>query len=134
MNNLCITMIMGLVGGILVLIGFVILMRTRSFMASAQQTKGTVIRMVSSSGSDGISYAPVFQFKSINGATIEVAEKLYSNPPQFKTGQEVDILYDPQDPQHARVNKGFNLYFTPALLGGMGLLFFGVGIILLFIK
>ena len=134
MNNLCVTGILAMVGGILFLIGLVILLRTRSFIAGAQPTKGTVVHMNYSSDSDGSGYAPVFQFKAMNGETVQVAERIYSNPPRFKTGQEVDVLYDPQDPHKARINKGFDLYFTPALLGGMGILFFGIGIVLMFIK
>jgi hypothetical protein len=121
---------LGGVGGLLIVIGLFIWMRTRSFLSTAQQAKGTVVRMDRSSGSDGVSYAPVFQFRTITGQTVEVAEKLYSNPPQFQTGQDVDILYDPQDPQRARVNKGFNLYFVPILLGGLGFIFLCLGIVI----
>jgi len=43
-------------------------------------------------------------------------------------GQTINVLYDPDDPQKARINKWFNLYFVPMLLGFLGLVFGGIGI------
>ena len=130
--ELIIGIVFSLVGLLLAAIGIFIWIRTQAFLSTAQETKGTVIRMVSSSSSEGgISYAPVFKFTTIQGQVIEVEEKISSNPPQFQTGQVIDILYDPQDPNRARVKKWFNLYFVPLLLGGMGLIFGCVGVVLL---
>ena len=130
--ELIIGIVFSLVGLLLAAIGIFIWIRTQAFLSTAQETKGTVIRMVSSSSSEGgISYAPVFKFTTIQGQVIEVEEKISSNPPQFQTGQVIDILYDPQDPNRARVKKWFNLYFVPLLLGGMGLIFGCIGVVLL---
>jgi hypothetical protein len=126
--------VFSLVGALLLVIGIIIWINTRMFAARAQQVKGTVDHMKYRHDSDGVSYAPVFQFKTLSGESIQVAEMVYSNPPQFHAGQVVDILYDPQNPKRARINKGSNLYFVPLLLAGMGLLFFGIGAVLLIIK
>ena len=134
-SELIIGIVFSLVGLLLVAIGAFLLVRTKTFISTAQETKGTVIRMLSSSGSEGGTvYAPVFQFTTIQGQSIEVEEKVYSSPPQFSQGQVVDILYNPQDPSRARVKKWSSLYFVPLLLGGMGIAFGGIGIILLIFK
>jgi len=133
--ELIIGIVFGLVGLLLAAIGVFIWMRTRAFMSTAQETKGTVTHMISSSGSEGgMVYAPVFKFTTIQGQVIEVEEKVYSNPPQFQTGQAVDILYDPEDPNRARVKKWSSLYFVPLLLGGMGMIFGCIGIVLFIFK
>ena len=123
-----------LLGSLLLLIGMIFFINTRIFAARAQQVKGTVDHMKFRHDSDGGGYAPVFQFKTLSGESIQIAEMIYSNPPQFHAGQVVDVLYDPKNPKRARINKGFNLYFVPLLLVGMGLLFFGVGVVLLILK
>jgi hypothetical protein len=129
--NLIIGIVFPLVGLLLVAIAVFIFVRTRSFIGSSQEVKGKVVRNVYRSSSDGGGYAPVFGFTTIDGRYIEVEDKLESNPPQFREGEVLDILYDPQNPSHARVKKWMNLYFTPLLLGGMGVVFGGVGVVLL---
>lgn len=132
--ELIIGIVFPLVGLLLAAIALFIFVRTRLFIGRSQEVKGTVVRMVYSSGSDGGGYAPIFRFKTIEGTMIEVGDNLHSNPPQFREGQVVDVLYDPQNPQNARIKKWMNLYFVPLLLGGMGLIFGGVGIVLLVVE
>lgn len=120
-----------LVGMLLAAIAAFFLIRTQMFIGRAQQVKGTVIEMVYSSDSEGGGYSPVFQFRTIEGQTIMVTDSLRSNPPMFKTGQAVDMLYDPSNPQRARVKKWLSLYFVPLLLGGMGIIFGGIGVVFL---
>ena len=130
--ELTIGIVFSLVGGLLVLIGVFIFIRTRIFISKAQEVKGTVIQMVWSSSSEGGGgYSPVYQFKTIDGQTIVVSDSLSSNPPMFKEGQTIDVLYDPENPQKARIKKWMSLYFVSILLGGMGLIFGGVGVVLL---
>ena len=135
-DDLTLGIVFSLVGGLLALIGVFLFIRTRIFIGKAQEAKGTVIQMVysrtsSSSGSGG-GYAPVYQFKTLDGQSIVIQDSLSSNPPRFQVGQEIDVLYEPGNPQKARINKWMNLYFVPVLLGGMGLIFGGVGIAIVF--
>src|SRR5689334_8974107 len=104
--DLIIGVVFGLVGSILFVIGVFIFIRTRMFISTSQEVKGTVIRMLSSHGSEGGTvYAPVFRFTTIQGQSMEVAESVYSNPPGYSVGDVVDILYDPQNPGNARAKK-----------------------------
>ena len=57
-----------------------------------------------------------------------------SNPPMFQEGQVIDVLYDPANPQKARIKRWMSLYFVSVLLGGMGLIFGGIGVVMLIFK
>jgi hypothetical protein len=130
-TNLTFGIVGGVVGGLLVLIAVFLFSRTRSFVARAEAAKGTVTDMVyrrNSSDSTSGGYSAVYQFKTLDGQTIVKQDSLLSNPPRFKVGQEIDILYEPGNPNKASINTWMSLYFLPALLGGIGLIFGGVGI------
>ena len=130
--DLIIGIVFSLVGLLLTAIGVFIWIRTRIFLSTAQEVKGTVVRMVYSHSSEGGGgYSPVYQFRTIEGQTIEAGDSMSSNPPMFHEGQIIDVLYDPKNPQKARIKKWMSLYFVSVLLGGMGLIFGGVGVVLL---
>jgi hypothetical protein len=133
--ELIISIVFSLVGLLLVAIGVFIWIRTRIFLSTAQEVKGTVVRMVyhhSSEGGGG--YSPVYQFRTIDGQTIEAGDSMSSNPPMFHEGQVIDVLYDPANPHKARIKKWMSLYFASVLLGGMGLIFGGIGVVMLIFK
>lgn len=130
--DLIIGIVFPLVGGLLFAIGAFLFIRTRIFLGKAQEVKGTVTEMVYNHSSDGGGgYSPVYQFRTISGQMITVRDNLSTNPPMFQVGQTIDVLYDPENPQSARIKKFWSLYFTSILLCGMGLIFGGVGIVLL---
>ena len=130
--DLIIGIVFSLVGGLLFAIGAFLFIRTRLFLGRAQEVKGTVIRMVYSHSSDGGGgYSPVYQFRTIEGQVIEKQDHLSTNPPMFQEGQQIDVLYDPANPQGARIKKFWSLYFASILLSGMGIIFGGIGIVLL---
>ena len=121
------------VGALLAVIAAYFFISTRTFMSTAQEVKGKVIQMVyrGTSSSSGGGYSPVYQFKTIEGKEIVVTDNLSSNPPAFKEGQSIDVLYDPANPQKARIKRWMSLYFVPVLLGGLGVIFGGIGVALL---
>jgi CHASE1-domain containing sensor protein len=65
---------------------------------------------------------------------VEKQDSLSSNPPMFTEGQTIDVLYEPANPENARIKKWMSLYFLPLLLGGMGLIFGGIGVVLLIFR
>ncbi|MBL8050685.1 MAG: DUF3592 domain-containing protein [Anaerolineales bacterium] len=133
--DLIIGIVFSLIGGLMALIAVFLFVRTRMFMNTAQEVKGTVVRMVYSHSSDGGGgYSPVYQFKTIEGRLVEKQDSLSSNPPMFKEGQTIDVLYEPANPENARIKKWMSLYFLPLLLGGMGLIFGGIGVVLLIFR
>lgn len=126
-----------IVGFLLFSMAVIMYIRIRLFINTAQEVKGTVVEMVyrrKSTKRSGGGYLPVYQFRTVDGKKITAKDSLSRNPPQFQVGQEIDVLYNPENPHHARINKWVNLYFLPALLGGIGLLFGGIGVLILFSK
>ena len=121
-------LVFGGVGFLLTALALFFLVRTRIFINNSQQTQGTITQMVYSHDSDSSGYTPVFRFRTLQGQEVEVSGNIRTNPPQFKVGQTIDVLYDPENPQKARIKKWFNLYFVPLLLGFLGLIFGGIGI------
>jgi hypothetical protein len=133
--ELIIGIVFSFVGLLLAAIAIFLFIRTRIFLSTAQEVKGTVIRMVyhhSSEGGGG--YSPVYQFRTLEGQIIEAGDSMSSNPPMFHEGQVIDVLYDPRNPQKARIKKWMSLYFVSLLLGGMGIIFGGVGVVMLIFK
>lgn len=122
------------VGLLFLVISILVSSSMRKFVSKAQQTQGTIVDMVLSRGSSSSStnasytYAPVFEFRAISGQMIRVQESVSSNPPQFQVGETVEVLYDPEDPQNARINKWSNLYLFPTLFGVIGLLITAIGV------
>lgn len=114
-------LITGGVGAALSIVAVILMFRTRGFTQRAQTATGTVTEMVYSRSSEGGGgYAPRYQFTTAHGQLIEKKDNLSTNPPRFQVGQQIEVLYEPDRPQKARINKGLNLYFVPALLGGLG--------------
>lgn len=125
------------VGFLLFSMAVIMYVRIRLFIKTAQAVKGTVIEMVyrrKSTSNRGGGYLAIYQFRTIDGKKIKAKDSLSRNPPQFQVGQEIDVLYNPENPHNARINKWLNLYFLPVLLGGLGLLFGGIGVLIVFSK
>lgn len=111
-----------LIGGLLVLIGVFLFIRTRISIGKSQKAKGKVIQLVYIPGENGGGYAPMYQFRTVDGKRIEILDELSTNPPQFQVGQEIDVLYESRNPEKARINKSLYLYSVPLGVGGMGLI------------
>lgn len=127
-TSIILVLVFGCVAVILIGLALFFLFRTRSFIGKARETKGTITDMVYSSDSEGGGYTPVFRFRTLEGQEIEIRGSLRTNPPQFKVGQTIDVLYEPENPSGARIKKWLNLYFVPLLLGFLGVVFGCVGV------
>jgi hypothetical protein len=55
---------------------------------------------------------------------------------EYSPGTRHSILYNPSDPADVRFDAGYNLgfFFLPAILGGMGLVFAGLGVVFLWVS
>lgn len=127
--DLVIGIVFPLIGGLFILLALFLFVRTRIFLGKAQETKGTVIEMISKRGSKGgTSYSPVYEFRTITGQMIKVEDSLSTNPPMFQVGQKIDVLYEPENPQNARIKRCMSLYFMPALFAFLGFTFFIIGV------
>ena len=97
------------------------------------RTVGTVVGQDVVSGETDELSAPIVEFETPDGSKIVFTEKVHSNETILDTiGQlaasfvlrrdpsKVAVLYDPGDPQKARVNNFGNLYMLPLVLFAFG--------------
>ena len=92
-----------LIGGV----GVGMLVRTRRFLARAVRVPGMVtgLRRSPSSGNGGSTYRPQFAFRTYEGREVHTESSIGSNPPPARPGQSITVLYDPRDPNRARVDS-----------------------------
>jgi hypothetical protein len=117
----------GLVGAGLLIGALLLVQNTRSFLADAVSAQGVVLELVgrSSSDSSGTSYtyAPMVQFETTEGRAVTFVSSTSSNPPSYRVGETVEVLYPADEPERARLHGWFSLWGAAAILGGMGTVF-----------
>jgi len=111
------------IGLALATVAVLIVMNTRKFIARAESARGTVVEMAG----DRDGYAPVVKFRTAKGRERSFEEAGRSNPPSYAVGERVQVLYDPKHPDDARIDSFSDLWALPMILGGMGVLFAGIG-------
>lgn len=115
--------------GLGMLVGsFFIYQNTQYFLNDALTTEGTVIELVRSRSSDSTTYRPVVEFKTHGGSKVEFTSSSGSNPPSYSKGEVVEVLYQESSPEQAKINGFFSLWGASTILGGLGAVFFLVGI------
>jgi len=86
--------------------------KTDEFIDKANETTGVIVDMYikkpmnsnSDKKSEEPEYCPIIEFVADNGDTIVFKSSSGStNFNTYKTGKEVDILYDPNNPEKARI-------------------------------
>lgn len=91
------------------------------FLRQARPASGKVVRLERSSGSRHTSYYPVVQFREpASQQTVEFRHRVGSNPPLYRVGEEVGVLYSPNVPRDAMIDGGNGLF---NLMGPLVLLF-----------
>jgi hypothetical protein len=132
MDNLYLVLCYLVISIALIVAGVINWYRTKRFIETSQRTTGTVIELVSHSPKR-TTYAPKVRFKALDGREIVFTERLSTNPPGYEINEQVTVLYDPHDYQRARVFKSkWRVYYFALLLGGLGVIFFIVYMIVLF--
>lgn len=127
--------------GLLLLLGSLLVYdHTASFARRAARAPGTVtalVRQVSTdysktNGSNGnrlttsYSYAPVVRFQ--HGAQhIQFTDSVATNPPAYRVGETVQVLYLESDPYDARIASFVSLWALPTIFGGIGTIFLALG-------
>jgi hypothetical protein len=94
--------------------------KTAAFLARAVRAPGVVMEMATNHSSDGgDTYAPVVEFEH-DGRKYTFKDTISSNPPSYRRGQAVGVLYDPDQPRDARIDRGRWNKAVPILIGGFG--------------
>jgi hypothetical protein len=126
--------------GVGMLIGAgVSLVHTRSFLAQAGRAQGTVVALQprhsrnpatngtnTSSTGDSVTFAPLVRF-SYAGQVIDFTGPTSSNPPRYRIGETVPILFLQSNPSSARIDSFFPVWGVTVILGILGSVFFLIG-------
>ena len=112
-------------------IGAFAFLRRLRFLWTAHTTSGVVNEVILMHLVDGHSYQPKITFTTQTGETVSLTSVRMSNPPQFRVGQEVPVIYDPNNPFRAYIRSFSYLWFVSLLFGGIGSLLFILGMILI---
>jgi hypothetical protein len=101
---------------------------TKTWLALAVEAEGSVIEMVRVRDNDsGYMFTPLVRFRSRDGETVEFQSTLRTNPPAYRTGQSVTVLYQPEDPGSATIRGFLSLWLTPLVLSLIGTVFLLIG-------
>jgi hypothetical protein len=125
--------IFGLAGLIMLAIGIWLLQNTISFKARALHAQGRVVELrreewsSNSHGHQRSSYHPVVEFE-VNQTRITFVSNSGTNPPAYSVNERVDVLYDPSDPNRAKLNGFFSLWGAAAICLLIGGVFSSVGL------
>jgi hypothetical protein len=82
-----------------------------------EMTTGVVVRMQESNTSEGgcCVYSPVVEFTA-SGQTYSFEGGNASDPPAYKVGEQVPVLYNPARPETAQINKWTERWLFPIII------------------
>lgn len=128
---------MGTIGGVLLIIAGVWGWNTRSFTQRTQPATGKIqgyedrestTRRNGVTKKKIVSY-PVFTFQDAQGAEHRVTASAGQSKSTYAIGEEVPILYVPENPQEARINNFAQMWMGPVSIGILGGAFLGIGLL-----
>ena len=103
---------------------------TYLLLSTGERAHGTVLFSELVKTLHGSSYYPVVQFTTRHGQAVQFRDKMGSDPPAYREGQAVDVLYFPDGPEtSATIDRGVLNWLAPAILciGGVFLAVVALG-------
>lgn len=100
---------------------------TQAFVERAAVAPGKVIDLEGSRSGSSTNYYPVVKFKTKSGQERTFRSSSGSRPPSYHVGESVEVVYDETEPSDARIRSFFSLWGGPAIVGGLGIVFFAIG-------
>ncbi len=99
-----------------------------SFVSRATTATGRVVELRAHRGSKAVNYHPVVTYTPGDGPETTFEGSSGSNPPSYRIGEEVTVLWLPGHPEGARIRSFVDLWVGPPLLGVFGVLVGVLGI------
>jgi Protein of unknown function (DUF3592) len=97
--------------------------------SSGDSAPGTVQFSELKKNTHGSSYYPVVEFATREGIRVQFRDGMGSNPPAYREGDPVTVLYFRNQPaQTATIDRGLLNWLVPAILCAMGSLLAGVAL------
>jgi Protein of unknown function (DUF3592) len=110
------------IGTLLIIIGLIfaaaglgMLVNSVIFKLRASVATGVISKLVIKSGSKGVVYAPVFQFRDSTGQEHAVVSNNASSRRIAHIGDHITILYERDNPENARIDNAFFQYEFPSI-------------------
>jgi hypothetical protein len=113
---------------IVLTMSFLLYHHTHRFVLTASRAQGTVTKMVEQSGNN---YYPVYTFQDSQGNRHEIYSSWGSNPPAYKIGDTVSVIYPPNNPEQAEIDDFLHLWLFMAMLTAFGFFDLLIGLVLL---
>lgn len=111
-----------LTGMFLSFVGLRLLIRYHRLKKKGSQATGVVKEIIASDHFDGlVLYFPILEIITAAGETVRVKSSIGCNQHQYKIGDQVTVLYDPDNPQKAEIKSTskFQKYSIIILLAGI---------------
>jgi len=98
------------------------------FLEKSVSAYGTVVDMHISRSNDGSSYYPVVEFSPSGSFEVfTFRHDVGSNPPSYRRGEQVDVLYLPDNPEDAIIDAGLFNWAAPVFVILFGIVFTAAG-------
>ena len=138
-------------GAIGILVSIYLCSNVRSFLSEAEKADGTVIKLVKKKSGMTVTkrgmtsnthskrtktstpLAPVFTFTDHQGQKHEVQSATASSPAAYSVNEKVQVYFQKEYPQQAKINSFFSLWGAAAIVGGASALFCLIGLLFFFV-
>ena len=77
---------------------------------------GTVVELAESKSGSDVTYKPVVEFADGEGNQYRFTSSFAARPPRYNVGEQVDVLYDPDDPSDASLGAAPAVWAGPIVL------------------
>jgi hypothetical protein len=116
--------VFGGLGVLMLAIAGYLYVKEQGFLTRAQTATGTVVDLDLSSGGDNTSsFCPVIEFTTKAGEPVRYYGNVCSNPPSYDIGEQVEVLYDPQDIRKVQMTGFWSQYTGVVVLSCIGVPF-----------
>ena len=121
----CLSVIAGGLAAILWIIAGFLYLGEANFLRHAELTTATVTTVKRQlSVDEGHSFCPVFEFTTRDGQSESYLSNVCTSPASYKVGDQEQLYYDPQNPQHVQMKNFWSEYTAVFVLGVVGAPFF----------
>lgn len=104
--------------------------QTHEMLSSWGKTEGVVTSLESQTGhgrrGSHTSYRACYRFE-VDGVRYEGKQSVASNPPAYRRGEKLTVVYNPAHPYESDVDSAFDLYFKSFGFGFVGVILFFSG-------
>jgi hypothetical protein len=137
--------LVAIVGVALIALGIFAFFRRRAQIKHSIVTTGSVVELLPQRQSgeyvidknpvDGVKikpkylYRPVVSFKTESGRTVKFSASVSSSPKPFQIGDQVEVIYVPDQPKKAQINRFMYLWFNVLMLLFFGFFALGMGLV-----